>query len=863
MRRQHYLKYFQKYYILICSATTLFLIAACSTAKKVHEGEYLLTKNTFKYTDGKIYGDAVPTYVSQKPNKKQLFIFPVGLWFYNLADAKYDSILTEYMTYPNAIRDQKLRDSLFIKYNHPEYVGKSLFWNRFYHSLGQPPVILEEGKTETSANLIRKFLVYRGYWDTDVKFKQNLDSSAKKASVFYTITHRDPTFISEFYYDIKDPKIKEVYERDLRKSVVRQSEILDQKRLELETQRINELMKKDGFYTFNASNEEIYYTADTLSSRKQVPLTMKIDSTYKRATIGKIDLAVVENVNDYPANTRKDSLRGINFHKIDNQYDTRTLWRPITVAPDEIYNQANIDLAKRNLLAMNNFSILTSKVELRQGGAAPPNDSIVDVLYLLKPLPKYEWKIATDINYSQLLNFGISPSVDLTSRNLFGGAENLSSSISGTFGSVRNTADIDKRSLAYELSAQFALSFPRLLLPITYWKLIPKRYSPSSSITLGASVQNNIGLGRVNFNGGLNYYANVDDRITHRLSVFNTQLSLTQNKDKYYDFFPTDNGFRESVFNLYFQSNSLVEQNFLSGALSIDQVSRIINNDTNFVNSLDASQLNTYNNFVQSVLNKERQTQDVLINSLLYNFTYNEIGKKDYENPIYLNAKAEVAGTLLSLIGGKEKKEDNIITDSSKTLFNIPYSQFVKFDLEARKYFTFNMKNGRKNTLALRQLVGVGIPYGNSENMPFVRSYFNGGSNDIRAWTAFGGLGPADSQLDERIRSYILDNVKLTTSVEFRMPITDMFEGAVFTDAGNIWSLKDNGIGDQFKFSKFISQMGVGSGVGLRINVAYITLRLDLAYKIHDPNQPVGERWRFSKIQPLKPTLNFAFGYPF
>ena len=82
-----------------------------------------------------------------------------------------------------------------------------------------------------------------------------------------------------------------------------------------------------------------------------------------------------------------------------------------------------------------------------------------------------------------------------------------------------------------------------------------------------------------------------------------------------------------------------------------------------------------------------------------------------------------------------------------------------------------------------------------------------------------------------------------------------MFEGAVFADAGNIWSTKDSGIGDEFKFNKFISQMGLGSGFGLRMHVAYITVRIDLAYKLHDPNQPKGERWVFDKIKPFKPLL--------
>jgi outer membrane protein assembly factor BamA len=106
-----------------------------------------------------------------------------------------------------------------------------------------------------------------------------------------------------------------------------------------------------------------------------------------------------------------------------------------------------------------------------------------------------------------------------------------------------------------------------------------------------------------------------------------------------------------------------------------------------------------------------------------------------------------------------------------------------------------------------------------------------------------------------------MSNVKLTTNIEYRMPFTKMFEGAAFIDAGNIWSLKATGAGDEFKFNKFISQMGVGTGLGLRINIAYMTLRFDAAYKVYDPNQPIGDRWVLGNT--WKPVLNFAFGYPF
>ena len=145
MSRKHFSKYFQKYYLFFSSAITILFLYACSTTKKVPDGEFLLTKNNFKYEDGKVHDDEVETHVSQRPNKKQLFIFPVGLWMYNATDPKYDSILAEYMTYPTEMRNQKLRDSLFVQFNHPEYVGKSLLFERFLQSICQPPVILDQG----------------------------------------------------------------------------------------------------------------------------------------------------------------------------------------------------------------------------------------------------------------------------------------------------------------------------------------------------------------------------------------------------------------------------------------------------------------------------------------------------------------------------------------------------------------------------------------------------------------------------------------------------------------------------------------------------------------------------------------------
>lgn len=858
MSGKHFFKYIQKYHIFFAFAILVLLVYSCNSTKKVPQGKFLLTKNKINFIDKGPYNSAIPDIIAQKPNKKDFFfLFPSRLLIYNGANPKYDSILGEYMTFPSEMRNQNLRDSLFLKYKHPEYVGKSIFWTRVRHYIGKVPVILDEGKTYNSANSIRKFLIYRGYWDAQVDFKHRLDSITKKAEAQYKITYSSPTTIKEYAYHIPYDNIRKIYEENYKESFIKSGDILNETKLEEEVKRITEMMQENGYYSFNKNGGEIFFTADTLKNKKQVPLTLdirkdSIKTPYRLYKIGNIEVEYLNKITD---RTKVDSTyKQVQIKRIDHQYKLKSLWRPITIKKGEIFNQKNLDLTKRNFIALNNFNI--ASYEAAPTNEENPNDSIINVRYKLVALPKYNIKGALDLHYSQILNFGFSPSAELTVRNIFGGAENLTGTVAGTFGTVYDEKNPNPFLNASEFSLQLGLNFPRLLLPFNTENFVPNRFSPNSSITVGYSNQKNIGMDRANFNAAMNYVINVNDVISHKFSIMNTQFSFIRNKNAYYDYFSTDDAVRKIVFDNYFIYNPSAETLFNQNK-NKDEISDLITNDVTYLNSLNTTDRDNFLNFVQVLLKKDRLTRDVLINSFIYNFSYNEIGKKGYKNPFALDAKVELAGNLLSLIS----KTDNSTTSKidTKKLFDIPISQFVKFDLDIKKYFTF--KNNHR--LVVRQFIGVGVPYGNSIDMPFNSSYFNGGSNDIRAWIAFGGLGPADIQVDKKIRAYITDNVKLTTNIEYRFPISKLLEGAAFIDAGNIWSLKDNGLGDDFKFNKFISQMGLGSGFGLRVNIAYITLRFDFAYKLHDPNLPKGERWVINQIKPLQPTFNFSIGYPF
>src|SRR5690606_18746849 len=211
-----------------------------------------------------------------------------------------------------------------------------------------------------------------------------------------------------------------------------------------------------------------------------------------------------------------------------------------------------------------------------------------------------------------------------------------------------------------------------------YYKLIPKRYSPTSSINLGVGFQKNIGLERINFNTGLSYQANVNDIVTHRLTLFNTQLSLTRNKDLYYEYFTKDQIFRDQAFQNY---SPMMYQQFLNGQISSDELSSMIIKDQAYVNRPSGGELNSYNSFRQSSINEDRPTQDVLISASMFNVIYHEMGKKAFQNPYATNGKIEVARNVLDLFV-KDASQQPITTGEVNTIFKVPYSQFVKFDVD-------------------------------------------------------------------------------------------------------------------------------------------------------------------------------------
>jgi outer membrane protein insertion porin family len=238
-----------------------------------------------------------------------------------------------------------------------------------------------------------------------------------------------------------------------------------------------------------------------------------------------------------------------------------------------------------------------------------------------------------------------------------------------------------------------------------------------------------------------------------------------------------------------------------------------------------------------------------------YNFNLNTQNRNNRnKNNFYFNANLDLSSNLLGLI-----TRANVNEGREKKIFNTPFSQYVRAELDFRHYLALS----KTMVLASRITGGIGYAYGNSNTMPFIKEFFVGGANDIRAFRA-RSIGPGTYYAGNRDTAFLPDqpgDIKLEMNAEIRFKLFSVFRWAFFADAGNVWTLRydSSRVGSQIS-NKFLSQVAVGVGTGLRVDISILILRLDVAVPVREPYLPQGSRWVFDSKNLV---WNFAIGYPF
>jgi len=263
----------------------------------------------------------------------------------------------------------------------------------------------------------------------------------------------------------------------------------------------------------------------------------------------------------------------------------------------------------------------------------------------------------------------------------------------------------------------------------------------------------------------------------------------------------------------------------------------------------------------------KRSYEEQFIAGGSYSYTYNEQVLADKKIQYFFHLTAEVAGNAFSLVNSITGKK--ISSDNPSRVVGSIYSQYAKLSIDGRGYYNF--KN--KNKLAMRVFAGVAKPYGNSSILPYIKQFFSGGPNSIRAFH-INSVGPGTFQQNADNKGFLQlgGDVKLELNAEYRFNIYRFFKGALFTDAGNVWLLKSNpaNTGSPFSFSGFASEVAVGAGIGLRIDISFFILRFDLATPLRKPWLEKNHRWVTNQINFGNSSwrrenliLNIAIGYPF
>lgn len=853
-----------------------FLLVAygCSTTKKVPEGEYLLTKNKFEFEGKeKPFKSDLQDYVKQRPNSKFLQLIPFQLLLYNMNPAELDTVFEEYYDLTKKNRTQKSLDSLLVKNGLEKYVGRNFWLRRFIYNSGKPPVIIDTAMSSFSESNLEGFYFDKGYFDAGVQSSHKLDSAAKKGQVIYKINPGEPSFINSYNTSISDSIIKRIYDRTIERSNVKAGQRYDMDNFIAEKDRIVELLKNRGYYKFNDLGDDLEFTADTTYSDKALDVTLlipaeKSDSSHLSKVFRRYRYNEIHIYPDSPP-VSKDQPKPVYFDTIYQGYHLHYLnpemkYRPkfftdaMVVEKGRFYRYDSEMQTKRNIIKREGVNLVGFSVQ-----DSIVSDSLLNLDIYITPKKKYDLFYGAELSWSEFMNFGVSPHITLLARNLFRGGENLETTFRGTLGNVNKKYSEEGSFFnALEMNLQTKLKFPYLVFPFKTDSIFPKRYFKQTDLRIGAGVQRNIGLGRVTYSTGIDYNISFRDTHEHRLSVFNTEFVTNLQKDKYFDVFTGDRGIRDNFFrDYYFNFNPDIGELYENDQITDDEVINLIYNDEDFLNSLDEPGLRALGAFENMYFRKETITQDVFISSMIYQYSYDESKRIRIKHPWFFRGKVELAGNIPSLLD-KAFGFEKTTTASGKEsgmLFNVPYSQFFKIDLDIRKYINLSSKS----SIASRAFIGLIQPYGNTDFIPFVRSYTAGGANDMRAWVA-ATLGPADLPRYEGGEDvFAIGNLKLLFSTEYRFNITGIFNGAFFVDAGNIWGTDKDYEPTLFQFKDFYKELGIGSGIGIRLDLTYFLIRADFAYKIHDPSYPEGNRWRFSDINILQPRLAFGINYPF
>ncbi|WP_035093343.1 translocation and assembly module lipoprotein TamL [Aquimarina macrocephali] len=852
--------------ILLITLTSIFLFS-CNAVKRVPEHEYLLKKNQIYVDSAKTKDSKLYNQLYQKPNTKLLGI-PIRLHIYNLARINQDSLYQDWLTRKPK---RKKRIIKFLSKKQVDRLGVGLSGiNEWVKSTGESPSIIDESKVKRSIKRLQAYYWNNGWFNIEADYKINTKND-KTATVDYYVKPHEPYFIDSLKTKIESKVADSIYKLNAQKSIIisgKQYKTLD---IETERERLTSLYRNSGLFHFE--KEFIKFDADTVNTDHKVNLNLLIknrsitygDSTartpFKVHKISKVNIYTdysYQNRNQKPKDST--SYKGYNIYGFEKiKYTRKAITNSVLITPGEIFRDKDRTFTYNQINNLRTFKYPNIRFDI------DPNDPTGENLVaniLLTPRKKYSTNIDFDVSTSNIQAFGIGFGGSLLIRNVFGGAEILEISARGSIGSSSDAVDGGQKFFNIsEVGADVKLSFPKIVFPFINHKIIPKHMSPTTNLIFGMNVQQNIGLDKQNATGVFNYRWKPSNTLTNQFDLVNIQYVRNLNTSNYFNIYNTSFNRLNNIATKVLEADSPFFSQPDTGTPNIDNAVLHIPSGANgfIAESLSsAADPDLTSDQLQEIRNinerKVRLTEDNLIFASSYTYTKNNRENLYDESYSRFRAKVELAGNVLSAISNISGLKEN--SNKRFEIFGVEFSQYAKTELDYIKHWDL----GRKNVVAFRAFGGIALPYGNSNSIPFARSFFGGGPNDNRAWLVYD-LGPGSTGGRDEFNEA---NMKIALNAEYRYKILGSLHGALFVDAGNIWNVLDNVEEEDAIFSELddVREIALGSGFGFRYDFNFFVLRLDIGFKTFNPANDQNKRW-FKGYNFSEAVYNFGINYPF
>ena len=698
------------------------------------------------------------------------------------------------------------------------------WYNRWLRRLGQAPVIFDPDLTDASRRQLQQALVNRGYMGASIVVDTTLRRDDKRADVTYRINTGRPHVIASLGYNIEDSTVRQIIMADSSLVDIAPGMLFDRSHLDEVRGAITRRLRDEGYYGF--SREYITFTADTVLGSKDIDLTLNLrDPGARNALDAPADTAdysrqhhiyIVRSVTfitDEALNAAPVDRDTIHYRGLDIIYGPDRYIRPSAlydmcfIEPGTNYSANNVD---RTYAALSRLSILKFiSIEMEHAGQLSADTELLDAVINISRNRKQGVTLELEGTNSEG-DFGFGIGATYQNRDLTRRSDMLTVKLRTSYESISGNFDGLINNRFTEYAGEVGITYPKFLLPFAS-RAFKKRMQATTEFALSFNYQERPEYTRIIGGAAWRWKWNNRWRDYMRRHTFDLiDINLVR--------------LPRSTINFIDEiapSNPLLRYSY----------------EDHFIMRMGYTYYHT---------NRRIPTAEI-----------NAFAMQPQVNT--LRVSVETAGNLLYGLSHIFSRNSG---SQVHKIFGIQYSQYVKGEFD----YTVTRNFNSRNALAFHVGFGIAYPYGNSSMVPFEKRFYAGGANGVRGW-GVRTLGPGCFDAHNSVTDFINQSgdINLILSMEYRAKLFWVFEGALFIDAGNIWTIHNypNQPGGMFKFNQFYKQLAASYGIGLRMDFTYFLLRFDLGIKAHNPamNQ---EPWPL--LHPKwgrDANFHFSVGYPF